>query len=278
MERRVADLKNRPRSNSLPSVADFFKRKREGEEQDKTEEAEAFKKSKIVVRSPEKTKLETTENKSEAIEMDQQILEQLKKLDKLDKLEKQGEDLKTQLNDIKKEIKEDIAELKEDWRKDKEEMQKEINELRDRLEKVEEREAKQDRQERKRNIIIAGMNFDSNSEKKLVEQIQTWCKKILEVEIKVETAFKISKEKHIFLARLATMEEKINIMKNKNKLRRIKEIVYISDDLNAEDREIQKKIREIAKEEEGKGKQVKIGYRKLQVDGRWIDWTDLKEK
>jgi hypothetical protein len=57
-------------------------------------------------------------------------------------------------------------------------------------------------------------------------------------------------------------EQKNNIMLNKSKLK----------DLTNEEREIQKKSREVAREERDRGKRVKIGYRKIHINGEWFIW------
>jgi hypothetical protein len=48
--------------------------------------------------------------------------------------------------------------------------------------------------------------------------------------------------------------------------------MYIDNDLTNEEREIQKKLREVAREARDKGKWVKIGYRKRQINGGWLRW------
>jgi hypothetical protein len=48
--------------------------------------------------------------------------------------------------------------------------------------------------------------------------------------------------------------------------------MYIDDDLTKEERETQKKLRELAREERDRGKRVKIGYRKIQINGDWFRW------
>jgi hypothetical protein len=49
---------------------------------------------------------------------------------------------------------------------------------------------------------------------------------------------------------------------------------YIDDDLTKEERETQKKLRELAREEKDRGKRVKIGYRKIQINGEWFRWDE----
>ncbi|KAI4465408.1 atp synthase mitochondrial f1 complex assembly factor 2/atp12 protein mitochondrial precursor [Holotrichia oblita] len=60
----------------------------------------------------------------------------------------------------------------------------------------------------------------------------------------------------------------MEVMKNKSKLRnKLDNKVFINDDLTREERDIQRIIRQKAKEEKSKGKQVKIGYAKLVIEG-----------
>jgi hypothetical protein len=63
-------------------------------------------------------------------------------------------------------------------------------------------------------------------------------------------------------------EQKNNIMLNKSKLK----------DFTNEEREIQKKSREVAREERDREKRVKIGYRKIHINGEWFIWDERAEK
>jgi hypothetical protein len=54
--------------------------------------------------------------------------------------------------------------------------------------------------------------------------------------------------------------------------------MYIDDDLTKEERETQKKLRELAREERDRGKRVKIGYRKIQINGEWFRRDEREEK
>jgi hypothetical protein len=63
------------------------------------------------------------------------------------------------------------------------------------------------------------------------------------------------------------------MMLNKSKLKEKKdERMYIDDDLIKGERETQKKLRELARKERDRGKRVKIGYRKIQINGEWFRW------
>jgi hypothetical protein len=84
------------------------------------------------------------------------------------------------------------------------------------------------------------------------------------VKVNVKEAFKINKDKMM----LAKIEQNDNIMLNKSKLK----------DLTNEEREIQKKSRDVAREERDRGKRVKIGYRKIHINGEWFIWDEREEK
>jgi hypothetical protein len=59
---------------------------------------------------------------------------------------------------------------------------------------------------------------------------------------------------------------KEKVMKQKGKLREKKETkkIFIGNDLTKQERKMQKKLRTIAKEERREGKEVKVGYRKME--------------
>jgi hypothetical protein len=48
--------------------------------------------------------------------------------------------------------------------------------------------------------------------------------------------------------------------------------------LTSEERKTQKKLREVAREKRDRGKRVKIGYGKIQIQGEWFIWDDGEEK
>jgi hypothetical protein len=54
--------------------------------------------------------------------------------------------------------------------------------------------------------------------------------------------------------------------------------IHVDDDLTNEERKTQKELKEVAREEIDKGKSVKIGYRKIQINGEWFIWDEREEK
>jgi hypothetical protein len=60
-------------------------------------------------------------------------------------------------------------------------------------------------------------------------------------------------------------------MLNKNKSKERKgERMCIDDDLTNKERKTQRKLREVIREERDRGKRVKIGYRKIQINGNGL--------
>jgi type II secretory pathway predicted ATPase ExeA len=98
------------------------------------------------------------------------------------------------------------------------------------------------------------------------------------MKVNVKEAFKINKDK-MMLAKIESWEQKKNIMLNKSKLKERKgERMYIDDDLTNEERKTLKKLTEVAREERDRGKMVKIGYRKIQINGEWFIWDEREVK
>ena len=67
---------------------------------------------------------------------------------------------------------------------------------------------------------------------------------------------------------LQSREEKAKIWKNKYKLKGSN--IFIDDDLMKEERIRQSEIRRAAKIEWGRGHEVRVGYSRIQIDGKWL--------
>lgn len=83
-------------------------------------------------------------------------------------------------------------------------------------------------------------------------------------------------EKRVIIARLSQWEDKVEIMRKKKNLGDRK--IYINHDLTIEERMMQRKLSDIAKEKKQKNNRVKIGYRKLCINGNWKSWEDIKQR
>lgn len=66
-------------------------------------------------------------------------------------------------------------------------------------------------------------------------------------------------------------ESKQKIMREKYKLKG--KDVFIEHDLTKEEREVQRQIREVARNSKKRGGITKIGYRKLRIDETWYKWS-----
>lgn len=192
-------------------------------------------------------------------------------LEKMEKIQEMFEKMMGEIKDIKTEI----VEVK----KNQEKMDiviQENRELKKQVEKLEQRVENMEKESKKRNLIVTGIKMDTNDNVTLKKAMETFTSKVLNVEAKIKSAKKIGE--NICLMEMESMEEKIKIMKVKNQLKHFKEErVYINDDLTEKERGIQKIIRGKEKEERSKGKNTKVGYQKLIVNGVMWKWNKDKQ-
>jgi len=236
---------------------------------------EAFRKSKKTVRSPKKGE----ESKHEMMETMMQLLNELTVNVKeiKDKQYSHSEDmrlLKSELKKLREEQKqytEEITSLREMNEKAAEEikgLRSELTVANDRLEKLE-------RDKRKKNAVVYGINIDTDNQSKLKETMENFLDKELNVKMQLNAVRKLGNR--ICLMEFARESDKIRVMQNKSKLKGMKgQVVYINDDLTKQEREIQEKVRNMAKEERQRGKTVKEGFQKLVIDNETWMWD--KEK
>lgn len=74
----------------------------------------------------------------------------------------------------------------------------------------------------------------------------------------------------VIVAKMKSHDDKPIIVETENKLRGSK--VYINHDRTFREREIQSRMYKIAKEEEGKGVTVKIGFKSLRINNEFYIW------
>lgn len=106
-------------------------------------------------------------------------------------------------------------------------------------------------------------------------------KENLDVKVAAKNVYKlkIKENKEIVVAELDSWDQKREVMSKKKNL---KTGIWIEDGLTKEEREIQKQLREKAKEERTKGKKVKVGYMKIFIEDCVYIWNEkdrrLEEK
>lgn len=258
-----------------------------GIKRDKPEHDSSLEEEKQV---PRKSKIETTtptksQNKEENINMEEikVMILNLRKEIKEDVTEIKRE-VGTEVNEIGRDvrclreeieqnteemklIREEINRMREEWRREREEM---IGKLREAEEKIE----KLEKDRIRNNLVVCGIDMMPNSDEVLKEAMESMLEKELKVRVKTKKVYKIGPKKCIM--EMNDWQDKVMVLKEKGRLKG--KSVFIDSDLTATEREIQKKIRDIARDERKKGaKVVKVRYQRLDIDGRTLEW-DRKEQ
>lgn len=244
----------------MPSDEDYStdesKRKREMDTDD------IFKRSKKVYRTPDK---------------------QTKMDEKLDKLIELIQNLSGEMQQVRteqKEYRKEIEMLREEnmnLKLENENIKKEFEEVKSDLKDLNLKFEYWDKEKRRNNIIIYGLKMDTNEGYILKEEAEKFLKEQLEIEVTVKKANRIGQQ--VCLVALNNMEDKIKVMENKSKLRKMEnDRIYINNDLTKKERDIQKSIRKRAEEEKKEGRNVKIGYQKLEIDGKQWRWNNNSDK
>ena len=127
-----------------------------------------------------------------------------------------------------------------------------------------------DKSERKDNIIIKGVQMKNEN---IINEVTEFLKNKLEVDVSVASAWQRGK---LVVAKIKTFEQKMEIMKNKNKLVGTK--IFIENDLTFDERKRQEEIINWVKIQKNKGTNIKIGYGKVRIGTKWIKWEDLVKK
>lgn len=228
---------------------DDSKRKRE-----ETSPETSFRKSKKTARTPVKSG-ESMSDFKEIKEMMTSLMQEVKEIRKENR-----------------EYREDVLKLREQ----NERMEGEIKHLRkkvERLELIEDKLEKMDRNDRRDNIIISGLTLEGGNGRDMDRGLEQFIQQNLNVDVRVLEASKINDK--MWVAKLESFQKKIEVLKNTHKLRNgTYRRVYINSDLTKEERIVQKKIRERAVRERREGKNVKVGYQRLTIDGERYSWSN----
>lgn len=121
------------------------------------------------------------------------------------------------------------------------------------------------------NHFINRVMVDASEESQVSEVMRNYVKKYLDEEVTIQKTVKL--EQKTYLLQLSDYAEKNKIMQEKIKLRVLSgEKVYINYDLTLSKRQMQKVIREKPIQWKLEGKTVKMGFKKLTVDGETWRW------
>lgn len=240
------------------------------------EEEEAFKRSKLIVRSP------TKDNNEGEDKIGEEDMEELKRM--LGQISRDIGEMKEQLGSTNREIKEIKEEMRETNQKVdavNQEMQtmkgrweREKNELADELQKTNRRLELLDREKIRNNLVVSGVEMNARDGETLKMEME----KLLEREVKVNTpivaAYKIGVKKYV--VKMNNWEEKLRVLKGKNMLKG--KDIYIEPEMTFKEREIQKTIRTTARQERVKGAKVKVRFQKLEIDDKILIWNHKEQK
>lgn len=210
-----------------------------------------------------KGEIATIKEKQDKWEEDKEMfLSSLKKQEKVQETQREKiESLENRLKNLEKHLESRKGQQESSIENKDSTMQERIKNLEMNLERKE-------KMQRKDNIVIKGKTFDIRN---TAEEIRKFLKEKLEIDAQIlETKpIKIGENEHT-IVKLGSTQQKTQVMKAKSKLKQEAEKIFIENDLTFQERKIQKEIKNFAREH--KGKEVKIGYQKVTVEGREYKW------
>lgn len=226
--------------------------------------AEQFNRSKKTYRTPQKNKGEDEDKLDLLIHMMQDIKSEQSEMRK--EIKQNGQEQKrfnSELLKLKQEN-ENIKKENEQIKSENELIRKELQDIRSQLQLIE-------KNSKKNNIVMNGLSINTEEPVVAVETITKFIKDNLKINVQPKNVTNIGNK--ICIIELKNAKDKLEIMQNKAKLKQIPDSkVYINEDLTKYEREKQKYIRLRAQEEKNKGKEVKVGYSTLRVDGDIWRW------
>ena len=204
-------------------------------------------------------------------------------------------DLKKQNTDFKAETKKDIADLREEIKGYDKRMEEKCNNLEIRIRNIdttmddktrnmekklrvlEEAEERRQKRERRQNIIIKNKEIQPDNHKEMTNKVNEILAKVKfsKPYNKLTYLCKDYSDRGLARIELASMEDKMLIMKNKHKL--MGEECFIDDDMTIQERNIQTQLQRLATEERNKGNNAKVEYQKILLNDRWICWYELPQ-
>lgn len=221
-----------------------------------------------------KTKIDFLENRWEL--RDKGLEERMDKIEK--KVKEIGMQKKEEKEESKKAVEEVVIRMMETWRKKEkiaeQQEKKTAEETKNEVKKLKRIIEDKERKDRKNNIVIRGLRNEKEEAKKVG-------KEFLEKEFGAGSKIKYIKtegkeKREVIIVEMEDWQTKEKIMKEKSKLRGRN--IYIDHDMTKEEREVQRKLRERAGREREEGKKVKVGYRKIIVEGKVYIWNEEEEE
>lgn len=257
--KKTPESTSKMRTDSEGYTTDEGKRKREKENE---EEERINKERKKTVGSPEKPIKKSEDKLDQIMQMLTNLTVEVKQIREDQRaITKELEGLKLE----NQQIKEDNVLIK----KENEEIKAEMKQLLNRTEQIE-------REKKRNNIVVSGINMNESNPIMVKDIMDEFLQQKLQIEVNTRAAYRLGPK--ICLVEMESAQDKAKVMQNKAKLKRTEERIYIDNDKTQKEREIEKQIRQLAKEARNEGiRNVKVGYLKLSIDGKEWRWNKDKE-
>lgn len=234
-----------------------------------------FARSKKLMRTPDKSSLskKSDDNQNEIKELLKELLKDNKRKTKeMEEIKKFMGNIEHEMKEIRKENAEINQQMKQ-MRKENEGLKKEIKEMKQKMEKTEKTVELCQKATKRNNLIVKGLPINMSNNEMIKEKVQNFIKQELGIEAKICRASKINDK--VGVIEMEMFEDKMKILRAKSKLKNKKgEQIYIESDLTQKEIEMQKKLREMTAMERKNGKEVKMGYNFLIIDGTKYKWND----
>lgn len=182
--------------------------------------------------------------------------------------------IETGIGDEVRLLRQALEEKERKWEQERKNLTEAQKQLEQRIDQLE-------RGQRRNNAIVTCSEFTTENGKaivsKLLTQIDGTCRP---TEI---SCWKAAQGAAKVLVRFNSLEDKMKVFKMKRSLKHTgadgaNHPVFINDDCTRKDQEVNYHIRKMANEMRNQKKDVKLGYRKLCVNGEWFVWDDEEKK
>jgi hypothetical protein len=147
-------------------------------------------------------------------------------------------------------------------------------ELDRRVREMEKREKMRDREIRRKNVIVKGLKVKEGKRLEAVEGLM----KEIGAKVEVKEVWRVGAAQNgeeMVVVRMGSEEQRREVWEKKKGMK--DKSVWIMDDQTWKERKMRWKIEKIAREEEGKGRKVRVGYGRIRIDDRWWKWSEEEE-
>lgn len=174
-------------------------------------------------------------------------------------------EMKTELKKTNQKVDEmnlEMEAMREGWKKEKNTLVNELHKTQKRLEFLE-------REKIRNNLVISGIEIDTGDREVLKASAENLLKRDVKIDTTIKTAYKVGPKKCVI--EMNSWEDKMKILRGKSVLKGKQ--IYIEPEMTVKEREIQKIIRDTARKEREGGARVKVGFQKLEVNGKTLTWN-----